>query len=123
MGEPVCNWFQQRWDFEELPDVNKLIDETLGRFKKQARDKFPDSAAYIAMCQERLKADSSAFLSRWPGFIFNSDSSGNFYDFPEDLYFDVKKANEKRLGKSAGKDAEKDERPAPSLQQNAYANG
>merc|ERR1712118_38307 len=91
------------------------IDETLGRFKKQARDKFPDSAAYIAMCQERLKADSSAFLSRWPGFIFNSDSSGNFYDFPEDLYFDVKKADEKRLGKPAGKI--EDSVPVPSLQQ------
>lgn len=119
--EPVCNWFQQRWDFEDLPDVNKLIDETLGRFKKQARDKFPDSSAYIAMCQERLKADSSAFLSRWPGFIFNPDSSGNFYDFPDDLYFDVNKENEKRLGKQVGKDG--NSTPAPSLQQNAYANG
>merc|ERR1712195_54945 len=23
--EPVCNWFQQKWDFEGLPGVNKVI--------------------------------------------------------------------------------------------------
>merc|ERR1712226_1133250 len=89
--EAVCNWFQQRWDFEGLPAVNKIIDETLGIFKEQARQKFPRTADYVGMAGKRCEQDCSTFMKRFPGYIFNSDGSGNYYDFPEDLKHDPEK--------------------------------
>jgi non-ribosomal peptide synthetase-like protein len=86
--EPVCNWFQQRWDFEDLPGVNKVIDDTLKRFKDQAKEKFPATKDYLEMTSQRLAADISTFLPRNPGYIFNPDCSGNFYDMPADCLYD-----------------------------------
>ena len=36
--EPVCNWFQQRLEFDDVPNVNTIIDETLNIFKDRARE-------------------------------------------------------------------------------------
>jgi len=106
--EPVCNWFQQKWDFEGLPGVNKVIDDTLQVFKDRAREKFPHTSDYVDMAGKRCRSDCEKFLNRFPGYIFNPDGSGNYYEFPEDL-------------KSVAKPKAKQEIiQAPSLQQNAY---
>jgi hypothetical protein len=81
--EPVCNWFQQKWHFEGLPDVNQLIDDTLQMFKDRARDKFPETRDYLEMTAQKLAEDISAFMPNNPGYIFNPDCSGNWYDMPE----------------------------------------
>jgi len=106
--EPVCNWFQQRWEFDDLPTVNQIIDETLNIFKDRARAKFPHTSDYVAMAGKRCETDCNNFLSKFPGYIFNPDGSGNFYEFPEDL---AAKASDTHKDKSAH---------APSIQQNAY---
>lgn len=89
--EPVCNWFQQKWDFEDLPGVNKVIDDTLKRFKDQCREKFPQTKDYLEMTSARLAADVSTFLPRNPGYIFKPDCSGNWYDMPTDCMYDKAK--------------------------------
>lgn len=104
--EPVCNWFQQRWEFEDVPAVNKIIDSTLQIVKDRARDKFPGVSDYLAMASQRCQSDSK-FLSTWPGYMFNMDCTANMYDFPEDLHFKGHKKSKKQEA-------------APTLQQNAY---
>jgi len=98
--EPVCNWFQQRWDFEDLPGVNKIIDDTLKIFKDRAREKFPEAKDYLEMTSARLASDVSTFLPRNPGYIFKPDCSGNFYDFPADCYYDHAVISKKEVDKS-----------------------
>ena len=36
--EPVCNWFQQILEFDDVPNVNTIIDEILNIFKDRARE-------------------------------------------------------------------------------------
>lgn len=107
--EAVCNWFQQRWQFDDLPGVNKLIDDTLNLFKSRTREKFPDTASYVAMAAKRNEMDCQSFLSRYPGYIFKPDGSGNYYDFPADLVYKPGKAESKDIAQTG-----------PSIQQNAY---
>jgi hypothetical protein len=109
--EVVCNWFQQKWEYEGVPTVNRIIDETLNTAKERTRQKFPTMAEYLAMAEEKCKSDCSRFLTRWPGYIFNKDGSGNFYDMPEDVKSNPAKA--KQLQK-------KEETVQSTIQQNAY---
>merc|ERR1712232_917698 len=82
-GEAVCSWFQQKWDFEGLPELNTLIDETLNMYKDQTRAKFKDAAAYIKMAEQCYRNDLSKFLPEPVGYIFRPDGSGNFFDLPK----------------------------------------
>ena len=86
--EPVCNWFQQKWDFEDLPGVNKIIDDTLKRFKDECREKVHETEYYLEMTSQRLAADVSTFLPRNPGYIFKPDCSENWYDMPSHCLYD-----------------------------------
>lgn len=111
--EPVCSWFQQRWDFDDLPEVNKIIDDTLNKFKTQAREKFPGTADYVAMAGKRAEGDTARWLSRFPGYIFKPDGSGNYFDMPDELKYDPDKIQRPAKGKD-------EMTQGTSLQQNAY---
>jgi len=111
--EPVCSWFQQRWDFDDLPEVNKIIDDTLNKFKTQAREKFAGTADYVAMAAKRAEGDTARWLSRFPGYIFKPDGSGNYFDMPDELKYDSDKIQ--RLMKDKDQMTQ-----GSSLQQNAY---
>merc|ERR1711972_717825 len=80
--EAVCNWFQQRWDFEGLPEVNQIIDQTLSKFKESARSKFPTVQEYLKMAEARFQSDVSMFMPGQVGYFFNCDGTGNFSDSP-----------------------------------------
>merc|ERR1712203_72111 len=107
--EAVCNWFQQRWDFESLPEVNKIIDDTLHQFKESARSKFPGVEDYLKMAEARFQDDVSRFLVGPVGYIFNCDGTGNFYDY----------VSSSRLSESTKNKCEKEAGQAPSLQKHA----
>lgn len=117
--QPVCSWFQQRWEFDDLPEVNKLIDDTLGKYKTRTLDKFPDRSDYIKMAQAKYNADAANWLPGPVGYIFKPDGSGNFFDFPNDL----RKEKVDLVAKTpADKSAKADEQHnGPSLQKAAYA--
>jgi hypothetical protein len=112
-NQPVCNWFQQRWDYEDLPEVNELIDNTLQRFKNQTQHKFPDASAYIAMAAECYQRDAACFMTGPVGYIFKPDGSGNFFEYsPEQV---------QTSDKAQGDDIQKDFVVSrPRLQEMAY---
>merc|ERR1712113_1164828 len=83
-GGAGCSWVQQKWEFEGLPELNEVIDETLNMYKDQTRKKFKDAAEYIKMAEQCYRNDLSKFLpSPLPGYIFQPDGSGNFFDLPK----------------------------------------
>eukprot|EP00931_Biecheleriopsis_adriatica_P060292 TRINITY_DN3619_c1_g1_i2.p1 TRINITY_DN3619_c1_g1~~TRINITY_DN3619_c1_g1_i2.p1 ORF type:complete len:646 (+),score=123.48 TRINITY_DN3619_c1_g1_i2:162-1940(+) len=73
----VCSWFEQRWEYKDLPKVNEVIDETLKIYKSRTKEKFPALEDYLAMAQRKYEADVvRAWGDRLP-YIFNMDGTAN----------------------------------------------
>jgi len=55
----MCSWFEQRWEFDGIPQLNHLIDEVLEEGKEHMRERFPDMDAFVNMAKDRFAHDMS----------------------------------------------------------------
>eukprot|EP00931_Biecheleriopsis_adriatica_P060210 TRINITY_DN3613_c0_g1_i4.p1 TRINITY_DN3613_c0_g1~~TRINITY_DN3613_c0_g1_i4.p1 ORF type:complete len:1892 (+),score=391.96 TRINITY_DN3613_c0_g1_i4:160-5835(+) len=73
----VCSWFEQKWEFKDLPRVNEVIDDTLSIYKNRTKSKFPDLAAYLAMAERKYHVDVLRAWGTHMPYIFNMNGTAN----------------------------------------------
>lgn len=84
-SEPVCGWFQQKWEFQSLPEVNRIIDDTLGMFKSRMGEKFPAADAFLAMAEASFHKDWAHFSTEREEYIFSKNIRPESLDVPVKL--------------------------------------
>jgi hypothetical protein len=82
-SEPVCGWFQQKWEFQSLPEVNRIIDSTLGMFKNRMAEKFPDAESFLTMAEACFHKDCEHFLTEREEYMFKKDVKTESWVAPE----------------------------------------
>jgi len=53
----MCSWFEQRWEFDGIPQLNRVLDEVLEEGKQHMRAKFADVSSFMDMSSERFAHD------------------------------------------------------------------